>query len=417
MRRSSRNYNGWVQSLSGFLWGISFFFPLLSLSGKEYQGENTLLLHHQRQLRQLQHRIEELRLQLQKSKQEEQSAQQRLQRMRHYRNLLERSIALMSRELQRLEDSLDRVQRELALLGARRDTLGDYQRRLIRSFYLYWHTTEDSAARLRLQYYTQALLHHCTSQQQELSRRHDTVVQLRLRLQQLQHQRHQWLQRREVQRQELESVLRQQERTLAALRTRQRELRRLLQERQHSAQRLQRTIERLIAAAQQQKKPQTPVSSPSQRGLTPPSPAIPQTATTRPPLHASRTLSERLLWPSSSRRLLRGYGLQRSHETGIVWENPGVDIAAPQGSPVRAVAAGVVKLIQWLPTYQNVVVVEHPNDLRSVYANLASLSVSVGASVSQGATLGSAGSTPYGEGFHFQIWHSRQRLNPLEAIP
>ncbi len=355
----------------------------------------------------LQRSIAELRRQLSENQQQAQSLRLQLQRLQRYRTLLERSIALTNRELQRLEDSLQRVRTELASLNARRDTLGERQRQLIQGFYTRWMSASE-LERPPLRHYIRALLGHYHHHDQALARRSDTLAQLREQLQSLQERHRRWLQQREEQRRELERTVRRQERALTALQRHQRTLLSLLQRRQQSAKHLQRMIERLAARAQRAHR--LPRSSPQARPL--PSPptvaALPELPSSAPP--------RSFRWPSSSRRLLRGYGLQRNPETGVAWENPGVDIAAPEGSPVRAAAPGVVKLLQWLPTYQNVVVIEHPGGFYSVYANLQQPSVSPGTTVEEGSLVGTAGSTPDGTGFHFQLWRGRQRLNPLEWV-
>jgi murein DD-endopeptidase MepM/ murein hydrolase activator NlpD len=193
---------------------------------------------------------------------------------------------------------------------------------------------------------------------------------------------------------------------LAHLQTRTATLRRLLLQRQRDARRLQQLITQLATRTL------PPPTRLSPRLRTPPIPqAMVQPAPPPPSLSALV-----FRWPSASRRLLRGYGLQRSPETNTSWDNPGIDIAAPRGSTVTAAAAGVVRLIQWIPTYQYVVVLEHADNFRSVYGNLESVSVAVGTTISAGTPLGTVGETPDGAGFHFQLWRGRQRLNPLEWL-
>lgn len=390
----------WSKPISGLLLLLSAM-PLWA-QGK-YQRE---LERHRQELEALQRSIGELRRQLNETQHRTESLRLQLQRLQRYRTLLERSIALTTHELQRLDDSLQRLHAELAHINARRDTLGEYQRQLLRGFYTRWMTTP--AERSPLQHYVRTLLQHYRHHDQTLARRSDTLAQLQQQLKNLQERRHLWLQRREEQRRELEQTIRRQEHALTELRQHQQTLHLQLRQRQQSAHRLQRTIERLVAAAQR-----------AQRSLQPPSrsrplPSPPALAVFPPP--ALTTPSQSFRWPSSSRRLLRGYGLQRNPETGVAWDNPGIDIAAPAGSPVRAIAPGAVKLLQWLPTYQNVVVVEHSGGFYSVYGNLQRPAVSPGTPVTEGSTLGTAGTTPDGEGFHFQLWRGRQRLNPLEWL-
>lgn len=74
----------------------------------------------------------------------------------------------------------------------------------------------------------------------------------------------------------------------------------------------------------------------------------------------------------------------------------GMDIGAPEGTAVHAVAPGVV--VAAAPTgeldgYGNVVVLQHSPQLFSLYAHLRSLGVSKGDHVLEGATIGEVGRT------------------------
>ncbi len=54
-------------------------------------------------------------------------------------------------------------------------------------------------------------------------------------------------------------------------------------------------------------------------------------------------------WPSASHRIAQGFGEHRNAELGTVTMNLGIDIASPEGSPVRASAEGEVVLVSTLP--------------------------------------------------------------------
>ncbi|MEN3026557.1 MAG: peptidoglycan DD-metalloendopeptidase family protein [Chlorobiota bacterium] len=362
------------------------------------------LERYRQRLNELQRSIDQLRQQLQTEQRQELSLQQRVERLRRYRQLLQRSIVAIGVQLRLIDDSLRLLQQQLDLLRRQHDTLNEQQRQLLRRFYAVWIRTEDPLLRSRLQHYTAALFSHYAARQQDVAGRYAVMAQLQARLASLYQQRQQWLQRREEQQRELTAMLSRQEHLLRQTRERQRQLRLQLEKRRQSAQQLRRLIERLIAEARRRSSP-------------PPLPTSPRTSSPTAQL-SSPTLSGRLelRWPSVSRKLLRGYGLHRNPETGVSWENPGVDISAPYGTPVRPVAAGTVKAVQWLPTYQYVVIVEHAGNFRSVYANLSSVAVKPGTSVTHETVLGFAGNTPDSEGFHFQLWHGRRLLNPLDWL-
>lgn len=119
-----------------------------------------------------------------------------------------------------------------------------------------------------------------------------------------------------------------------------------------------------------------------------------------------------LPWPTASRELLHGYGAYRSPDSKSEFDNPGLDISVPVGSPVSSVADGEVSSISWLPGLGSVVIVDHGQGFRSVYANLSSVAVSIGNRISRGAKLGLSGEGVDGPYVHFEMWSYRQRLNP-----
>lgn len=123
-----------------------------------------------------------------------------------------------------------------------------------------------------------------------------------------------------------------------------------------------------------------------------------------------------LPWPTSGRKLIHGYGAYKNSETGTTLDNPGIDIAAPEGSPVSCVASGKVSSVTWLPGFGSLVIVDHENGIRTVYANLASVNVSQGSRVKQGTLIGKSGENMDGALVHFEIWNGRNRLNPLTYL-
>jgi septal ring factor EnvC (AmiA/AmiB activator) len=119
-----------------------------------------------------------------------------------------------------------------------------------------------------------------------------------------------------------------------------------------------------------------------------------------------------LPFPVESRRILQTFGSHVNPVTGSVTENPGIDIQAAEGSTVRSVAKGVVSLVNWLPGYGSLVIIDHGNTFRTVYANLASVGIAQGSAVKAGTVLGRSGRSADGSYLHFEIWHDRNKLNP-----
>jgi len=122
----------------------------------------------------------------------------------------------------------------------------------------------------------------------------------------------------------------------------------------------------------------------------------------------------RLPWPTLG-RVVERFGPHRNKRLGTVTDNPGIDIAAPQGTPVKAVMDGIVTTITWLPGFGNTVILDHGNGYYTVYAHLDEMLVEVDDFIKTGEQLGTVGDSGSLEGarLHFEIWQQQKKLNPL----
>ena len=101
----------------------------------------------------------------------------------------------------------------------------------------------------------------------------------------------------------------------------------------------------------------------------------------------------------------------------------GVDIASDRGTPVKAVADGVVCDVRNDLYYGITVVIDHGNDLKSLYRNLAADdTVTVNQKVTQGETIGSIGNTAMDESaeqphLHFEVLENDVAADPVAYLP
>lgn len=131
--------------------------------------------------------------------------------------------------------------------------------------------------------------------------------------------------------------------------------------------------------------------------------------------NAAKPLS--FAWPTSGRRIVEGYGERTNPRTGTVTVNPGINIATRSGSAVKAAERGTVSLISWLPSYGTILILQHRDGYRTVYGNLASTSVSKGASVKLGERIGNVAKTSGTVFLHFEVWRDQTRLDPITVLP
>lgn len=102
----------------------------------------------------------------------------------------------------------------------------------------------------------------------------------------------------------------------------------------------------------------------------------------------------------------------------VVYDNPGIDAECAVGAAAQAVYAGKVSGVYVVPGYNTVVIVNHGN-YYTVYGNIASVSVKVGDSVSQGQKLGSVAAeegNPSQGSIHFEVWKNRDKQDPMAWI-
>ena len=96
----------------------------------------------------------------------------------------------------------------------------------------------------------------------------------------------------------------------------------------------------------------------------------------------------------------------------------GLDIAAPAGTPVRAIAAGKVVFSGLAGGYGNLVAIDHGNGVTTRYAHNRTLLVSIGDLITPGQEIAQVGSTGRSTGphLHFEVIRDGQAVDPLAAI-
>ncbi len=96
-----------------------------------------------------------------------------------------------------------------------------------------------------------------------------------------------------------------------------------------------------------------------------------------------------------------------------------IDIVAPKDTPVKATADGTVIFSEWTVATGYVLIIEHPNNLISVYKHNASLTKRQGDLVTAGevvATVGNTGELTTGPHLHFELWSEGYSINPTSYI-
>ena len=125
----------------------------------------------------------------------------------------------------------------------------------------------------------------------------------------------------------------------------------------------------------------------------------------------------KLPWPTAG-TVVRRFGKIRNPQTGTVTESPGIDISARPGAPVSASLSGLITTITYIRGYGTTVIIDHGQDLYTVYAFVEDVTVSEGQYVDQGEIIAHVGGNDSLEGakLHFEVWTKQQKQNPEEWL-
>lgn len=128
---------------------------------------------------------------------------------------------------------------------------------------------------------------------------------------------------------------------------------------------------------------------------------------------ASAPSAAGLIWPVSG-TLTSGFG-GRSSPGGIGSTNhAGIDIAVPEGTPIRAAKGGTVIIAAYTGGYGNYTCIDHGSGLSTCYGHQSGYAVSAGQRVSQGQVIGYSGNTGASTGPHL---HFEVRINGAAQDP
>ncbi|RIL10057.1 MAG: hypothetical protein DCC75_05160 [Proteobacteria bacterium] len=97
----------------------------------------------------------------------------------------------------------------------------------------------------------------------------------------------------------------------------------------------------------------------------------------------------------------------------------GVDLAAPSGSPIRAISSGTVVFADPYAGYGNLVVIKHASGTTSHYGHCQSIRVRPGQKVRAGDIIGTVGSSGHSTGphLHLELRIDGKPINPASVIP
>lgn len=368
--------------------------PAPSAHGQDAEAQRAST---ERRLTQLEKQIQSEKERLQKTRKAQETTQQKLKSLQREIALREELVSTyqtrleqLSQERSHLRDTLQTLQRRLASLR------NEYRRRLIHAYK--YGRLHDLALLLASRSINQMLIRarylqqFATARREQRSAIQSAASEARRSRKQLAEKRaetRRLLAEARTERQNLRALERDRREVIDKLRTRRSELEAEIKRKQQQAEQLEQRIQKLVARTDREAEEAAPNSRP-------------------PEISANLAASFQknrgsLPWPAEGAVTVE-FGNQVDPVHGTTTYHPGILIATPPGSPVRAIFDGVVSGIDFVPGYGTYVVVRHGEYL-SVYGNLSSLAISENQRVAAGEGIGQSGTEnePRGASLFFGV--------------
>lgn len=120
------------------------------------------------------------------------------------------------------------------------------------------------------------------------------------------------------------------------------------------------------------------------------------------------------LQPPVPGRVLVAFGRRAHTELGTTTRSTGVTLDAPYGAPVRAVHGGRVVYSGWYKGFGNLVIIDHGDDIHTLYGHLSAIRRARGEIVASGTAVGEVGDAGSlrGPQLYFELRIKRKPVNP-----
>ena len=335
---------------------------------------------------------------------------------------LEQEVELVASRIDRDDEVIQAMQNDMATLK------GEYEALLRRAFRhklnhstLWFLLSSDS--------FNQALQRWRYIKQYEKYRKQQAVLILETqksisnKLEALQEQRKEkevLLLSQKDQQKELAVELERRNRILRSLRRDEKKLRTNLKNKRAAHEQLNQAIEKVIIAEMADRRKESRTADalkPSTNN------ASNSTSLSRPEVRDETTANfkrnrGKLHWPVEKGVITRWFGEQQ-HPTlpKVKIRNNGIDIRTENNAIVRAVFDGEVASRQFVPGYNNMLIIRHGN-YYTVYSNLDVLFVEKGDRINARQHIGrvAVNQESNQSQLHFEVWHDKIRLNPSDWI-
>lgn len=118
--------------------------------------------------------------------------------------------------------------------------------------------------------------------------------------------------------------------------------------------------------------------------------------------------------PVEYTRVTSKFGYRVNPITNEYGFHSGIDLAAPQGTPICAAFMGTVKQVAYSEGRGNYIVLSHNNGLETMYCHCSEIIAAEGENIRNGEVIARVGSTGQATGphLHFELWLNGIRYDP-----
>ena len=122
--------------------------------------------------------------------------------------------------------------------------------------------------------------------------------------------------------------------------------------------------------------------------------------------------------PLKEMKVTSGFGMRKHPVLKKMMKHQGIDLSAQKGTAVYSISEGKVIEAAMKGNYGNTVVIQHADNVRSLYAQLSEILVKKGQVIKKGEVIGKAGSSGLSTAphLHFEIREKNQPVNPAEYL-
>lgn len=131
-----------------------------------------------------------------------------------------------------------------------------------------------------------------------------------------------------------------------------------------------------------------------------------------------KAMGELFIYPIRGGRLTSPFGYRKDPFTGRKSFHSGIDLAAPEGTPVKVILDGTISEVSYSRVFGNYIIVRHDNGYQTLYGHLSAFKAKKGEAVEQGRVIALVGNTGMSTGphVHLSIYKNGKLLDPLTLL-